>query len=90
LFSGSSDGVGSTTVNPSTIIVAADKTEIRQVLAPIHIAIPFGAIVAAGMLGLGEEVRVAKHTRILSRDLRFPLCDALLFEWTSWLDSWFY
>jgi hypothetical protein len=70
--------------------VAADKTEIGQVLAPFTLQTPFGAIAAAGMLGLGEEVRVAKHTRILSRDLTFPLCDALLFEWTSWLDSWFY
>jgi hypothetical protein len=32
------------------------------------------------MLGLGEEVRFAKLTGILSKDLTFPLCGTLPFE----------
>jgi hypothetical protein len=75
-------------VNPSTTtstIVAADKTEKRQVMDHSHCK-PFGATAPAGMLGLGEEVGPAEHTRILSGDLTFPLYDAPLFEQKSWLD----
>ena len=75
-------------VNPSTTtstIVAADKTEIRQVLGHSQYN-PLRRDCPAGMPGHGEEVRPAEHTRILSGDLTFPICDAPLFEHKSRLD----